>query len=302
MFPYSSQFKFNGKIVMGKSIPIWIKATILVVGLQLACLFVEQGVVGGFQSGFVSLASAPEAVTGWSFSPDGFQLIARLDMLGVAAVMAMTYGQALRLAGMTLAVILLLAPLKIGVLEKYWKVHREESLESVEISRWYKNPKLFGKAVLVELILSIGCQVIAVLAILPSLLLYFFVYGQDMMGAGEQEILWISMLVFVALALLIAGMLFAFFCYTTIQPICYCLAAQPEYSMGQVWRRGLNSIKGYRGKFFCFRLSFLFWYILSNVTYGTLELYILPYISFSSFQFLNAAAEDRREKKERESE
>lgn len=298
MFPYNGQLKLNAKMVMGKSMPIWIKVTILIVGLQLVYLLSEQTFIGAFQLGFVALSDVPEVATGLFLFPNGFQMAARLDLLGIAAVLAMTYEQVFRLVGMTLAATILLAPLKIGVLETYWKVHREESAESEGMLRWYTNPRLFGKAVVVELILSIGCQVIALLAIFPSLLLYFFVYGQDITGSGEQQMLWLSILAFVALALLIAGMLLAFFCYTTIHPICYCLAAQPDYSMKKVWRRGLDSIKGYRGRFFRFRLSFLFWYILSNMTYGTLELYILPYISFSSFQFLNAAAEDRQRKEE----
>lgn len=48
-------------------------------------------------------------------------------------------------------------------------------------------------------------------------------------------------------------------------------------------------------RFFYFRLSMFHWHIISILTLGIAELYIFPYITFASLQFLQEAAIGRKE-------
>jgi uncharacterized membrane protein len=296
MFPVSGQLKLEGKKVMGKTMPFWIKATFLFIGLQLL-FHLLRGSLGGMLGWYLMhLSEFPEAVTGYSTIENGFQLVLRMEDLDAVAAISLTYGQIMWFLIINLLVFLILAPMKMAVVEQYWVAYKGETSIFKRVLHWYTDRKLFGKSIVVGLILDLGCRLIAILALLPSSALYAMIYSGSIIGVSTEESVRLSLLSFLALAFMIGGALLSFYLYTILYPIRYCLAARPDYSVGQVLRRGVDSIKGYRGEFFRFRLTFLHWYLMSFLTYGVIELYVLPYLSFSSFQFLQEAAKDRQEK------
>ena len=184
----------------------------------------------------------------------------------------------------------------MATLEQYWLSFRGETPSVNQMLKWNTKPKLFGKSVIIALILNLGCRLIAILALLPSSVLYIMLYGGTLIEASPENALQMSLLALLAFALLLIGALAAYYLYTMLHPISYCLAAQPDYSLQKVLQRGFESIQGYRSQFFRFRLSFIPWYFLSSLTYGVVDLYMLPYLSFSSFQFLQTAAIHRQDK------
>lgn len=293
MFPQNRQMKQEGKLRMGLSMPFWMKATLLLVGLQVL-LYVLRGQFGGLLGWYlIPIEKLPDAVTGYTVIERGLELVFRMDALELVAAVSLTYGQIAIFFLINALALLILAPVKLATLERYWLAFRGETQNPPSLLRWYTKPKLLGKSILVSLILDLGCRLLALLALLPSLLVYAYLYSGTWLSAHAEPDLTVSLLALLAMALLVGGALVAFYVYSTLYPIAYCLAAQPDYSMGKVLRRGLDSIRHCRKRFFGFRLSFLPYYILSNLTYGVMDLYILPYISFSSFHFLQEAAKQR---------
>lgn len=293
MFPQNRQMKQEGKRSMGQTMPFWMKATLLLVGFQVL-LYLLRGQLGGLLGWYlIPVEKFPDAVTGYTAIAHGFELVFRMDALEIVAAIALTYGQILRLLLINALVFLLLAPIKIATLERFWLAFRGETKEFPSMLRWYTKPKLLGKAVIVSLVLDFGGRLLAILALSPSMLVYAYLYGGTWLSAPSESGMMISILAFLAMGLLLGGGFFAFYFYSMLYPIAYCLAAQPDYPIGKVFRRGLDSIRGMRKRFVSFRLSFLPFYILSNLTYGVMDLYILPYLSISSFHFLQEVAKQR---------
>ena len=81
----------------------------------------------------------------------------------------------------------------------------------------------------------------------------------------------------------VAAALFTFWLHSVFLPVRYCLCAHPEYSLGQTFRRGLQSAKGVRGAFFRFRLSYILWFAASQLTYGAMDLFVTPYSSLGGW-------------------
>ena len=295
MLPSNRTLKRDGKRAMGQTMRLWLSACLLFLGLQLVLTYLR-GELGGMLGWYlIRLSEYPEAASGFFQLTNGFELILRMEDMGAVAALSLTYDQIARFLFINFFILLLLAPLHMGLLERFWLAFRSSATEGKSLLRWYTEPKLFYKSVMVSLILNLGCRVVAILALLPSTLLYWRLYGGSYLGASVEESMGIALLALLALGLMIVGSLASFFLYTTLYPISYCLAAQPDYSLGMVLKRGMESIRGNRFAFFQFRLSFLPWYLLSSFTYGVMELYVLPYLSFSSFQFLQAAATARAE-------
>ena len=103
-----------------------------------------------------------------------------------------------------------------------------------------------------------------------------------------------SLLQIGATVLAIAALVFTFWLHSIFLPVRYCLCAHPEYSLGQVFRRGLDSAKGFRGAFFGFRLSYILWFLVSQVTYGAMDIFVTPYTSLGGMLFLQEAARARQ--------
>lgn len=275
---------------MGKTMPFWMKAILLLVGIQVLLHFL-QGQLGGLLGWYlIPIDKFANAQTGYFAVENGFEVVFRMDALNLVAAMSLTYAQIVQFLLVNAMILLLLAPIKMGALERFWLSFRGVTQKFPSMFRWYTKPNLLGKSILVSLILDLGCRLFAILLMLPSSFIYFYLYGGSWMGTAMEASYLISLLAFLGMVLLLGGAALAFFCYSTLYPIAYCLAAQPDYSFKKVWKRGLASIKGEKGRFFRFRLSFLPWLLLSSFSYGVMDLYILPYLSFASFYFLQETA------------
>lgn len=290
MFPKNGLLKQSARMTMGKTMPFWMKTIFLLVGIQVLLHFL-QGQLGGLLGWYlIPIDKFADAQTGYFAVEKGFEVVFRMDALKLVAAMSLTYAQIVQFLLVNAVILLLLAPVKMGALERFWLSFRGTTQNFPSMFRWYTKPSLLGKSILVSLILDLGCRLLAILLMLPSSFIYVYLYGGAWMGTAMETSNLISLLAFLGMVLLLAGAALAFFCYSTLYPIAYCLAAQPDYSFKKVWRRGLDSIKGEKGRFFRFRLSFLPWLLLSSFSYGVMDLYILPYLSFASFHFLQEAA------------
>ena len=92
-----------------------------------------------------------------------------------------------------------------------------------------------------------------------------------------------------------AAAIFCFWLHSLFLPVRYCLAAHPEYSLQETFRRGLRSMKGYRGRFFWYRMTFAVWFFLSQLTYNALDLFVLPYTSMASMLYIQEVARFRQQ-------
>lgn len=294
MVPSNGQVKQSGKLSMGKTLPFWMKTVLILVGAQVLLSFLRLQFGGMLGWYLIPITTFPDAVTGLTSLENGFELVFRLDALEIVAAISLTFAQIVQFLLVNALILLLLAPLKMGVLERLWSCFRGQTENFPSLLRWYSKPSLLGKSVLVSLILDFGCRLLCLLCMLPSSLLYVYLYGGSWMAAGTGGSSLVALLGFVGMLLLFGGAALAFFCYSCLYPIAYCLAAQPDYPVGKMLRRGLDSVKGSRVRFFRFRLSFIIWFLLSALSYGVLDLYVLPYLSFSAFHFLQEAAKTRQ--------
>ena len=90
--------------------------------------------------------------------------------------------------------------------------------------------------------------------------------------------------------LAVLAMLFGVWLHSLLLPVLYCLAAHPEYSLKETFRRGFRSAQGIRGGFYRMRLSFLLWFFLSRLTYGAMDFFVLPYSSLTAMLYLQEGA------------
>lgn len=278
---------------MGRTMSFWLKLTLLFVGITLL-LTMLRGQLGGSVGWFLfAIDQMPDAVTGYFPTSNGFELIFRLEPISTVAAFSLTYTQIVQIVVLTLLFILLIAPLKMATMERYWLSFQMEK-HFPKLLRWYTEPKLLFKSVMVSLLLDVGCLFLSLLLLLPSLMICLYLAGGSWMTATGAAATLVSLLPYLSVLLTVAAGLLYFYVYTILYPIAYCLAAQPEYTLGKIFQRGLYSTKGYRKRFFFFRLSFLPFYIVNSLTMGVMDMYVFPYLSFSSFHFLQEVARVRQ--------
>lgn len=290
ILPYAGQLKQFAKDIMRGSMPLWFKATLLLIAGEVTFLLLRGPLGGALGYYLIPLKDFPNATTGFFSVSNGFEMVLTMKSLDMVAAVSLTYLQIGQFLLVNLLILVALAPLKIAVLERFWLTFRQSDQPLPSMLRWYAKPRLFGKAVLMSLLVDLSCRLACLVLLLPSMGLSLWFLGGDNGGLGVLG----QILSPLAFMLFFGGLLLAFFLYTVLQPVTYCLAAQPDYSVSMLLRRGLESTKGFRARFLAFRLSFLPWYLFSAFTCGVLDMYLLPYISFSSFSFLQEAAKLRQ--------
>ena len=67
----------------------------------------------------------------------------------------------------------------------------------------------------------------------------------------------------------------------------YILADHPEYTWSEAHKASIEMMKGKKAKLFFLELSFIGWMVLSAITFGILELWVIPYISLAIANFYN---------------
>lgn len=289
----NKQIKQESKMSMMKTMPFWFRTVLFFVGAQIV-LYMSRGFVGGALGWYlIPLEQLPEAVSGFTSLQNGFELILRMDAMGNAIIISLTYLQIAVFLLVNALMLLLLAPAKLSAIDCCWRAFRGETTGDSAPLAWYRKPRRMFKAMGFSLLLEGGCQVLGVLLMLPGMALSFYLAMGEWMQVGAVIPLEIKLLSILSLVLLLVGLALAFSLHSLLYPVIYCLAAQPDYSVSKIWKRGLSSIKGTRCAFIGFRLSFLPWYILSSFTMGMMDLYLLPYLSFANFHFLQETAQEK---------
>ena len=293
-FPTHGLIKRSAKQIMGRSMPGWMKFVMAFVALQVLT-YLALAQIDAAGPGIIYLyqtAANTEAMqTGYSLGNGKFIATLRMDDIGAIAQLYVTAEGFLRYAVANLLILVAAAPLKMMTLERMWRAFRKQGPHPDGSLRWYRNPALLGKAILVDFVVVLGGRALIIAASLPGWATSMFAYIRASAG-GATALL--SLLSLLSIFLMVVGILLGYYLVTRLLPVSYCLAAQPEYPLGKVFRKGFASTKGYESGFFAFRLTMLPWYMISSFTAGAAGIYVFPYVSFASFQYLQEIAVDKQ--------
>ena len=277
--------------------PLSLRVTLAVVAVQLLFFGLRYVFNGTLGMAVASLADYGDTASGVYVLEEGINVIFRMDLTGMVAALSVTWGQLRAFAAVNIVLFLLLSPLRVGAMEIYWGMTRGVKDGRVaQILQWYAQRGRMFKAWVVEFCLQVLVGAVTFAATVPSLYLFYRFYSTTTSLAGfdfsRRLLLWAADI------LAILAMLLGIWIHSLFLPVRYCLASHPEYSLGETFRRGFRSAKGIRGSFYRFRLSYLLWFFLSRLTYGAMDLYVLPYSSLGSMLFLQEAARQRAQKPE----
>ncbi len=297
-FPHRREIKFVAKRIMMH--PVCMRVTLLLVCISVAFYGIRYLAGGTLTYGVMNLADYSGTQSGIFFNEQGFSILFRMDLTQTVLAIPLTYRQIAVFVIINVLCLALLAPLRLGAMEQYWNVMRTGQGNVFGVGQWYRQSGRMGKAIVVEFVITVLVRIIGVVATIPSLYLYYLFYtSTPSLDAYTSAS---SMLQMGAGILAIAAVLFTFWLHTILLPVRYCLCAHPEYSIGQAFRRGMASTKGFRGGFFGFRLSYILWFAASQFTYGVLDLYVLPYTSLGGMIFISEAARLKQGQKSQEPE
>ncbi|MEG2000235.1 MAG: DUF975 family protein [Evtepia sp.] len=284
--PLRYELKQRAKKKMGKSFPNWIKGIILFVALEVGFVLLQIMMDATIPFQMFSLQAYANVQSGIFSDANGLRMILRMDVLHVAFAIPLTYERMQRYLFFAAMTFLVVSPMKLGAMEQCWWLQSGQKPIFREIFRWYYEWKRLWKALVIEGGLGLVWRAVGILFTLPTLILY----SLPMTFTPSQE----TLVILVAWTLMFCGVMLSFFLYTVILPIRYCLSARPELSIVEIIKRGLKSTKGYRREFFKLRFSFVIWDFVSNMSYGAMDLYVFPYISVTTMEFL-AEVRNRRE-------
>ena len=272
--------------------PTCLRVTLLLVSIQIG-LFAVRSLLGGTMTyNLVDLAEYGSTASGIYFTASGFNLIFRMDLTQTLMAISLTYKQIAAIVLSNLLVFFVLSPLRLGAMEQYWRVSRQENPVVRDALTWFKEKRRFGKALVVEFVVLPLTRLAALVATIPSLYLFYLFYTTTPSLEAYNNTS--ALLQMSASLLAIAAAVFAFWLHSLLLPIRYCLAAHPEYSLKMVFQRGMLSAKGFRKGFFGFRLTFIPWFFFSQLTYGALDFFVTPYTSLSGMLYLQEAARIRQ--------
>ena len=272
--------------------PVSLRATLLLVAVQMVFFGLRYLFNGTLSLAMASLASYGDTASGLYVLDEGVNLIFRMDLTGMVVALSMTYDQMRAFLLVNAVLFLLLAPLRLGVMELYWGLTRGSKDDKVaQVLQWFLQWPRLWKAWAVEFCLQVLVGAVTFVASTPSMYLFYQFYSTTTSMAGfdlsHRLVLWAADI------LAVLAMLLGIWLHSLLLPVRYCLASHPEFSLGDTFRRGLRSAKGFRAGFYRFRLSYLLWFFLSRLTYGAMDLYVLPYSSLGSMLYLQEAARQR---------
>ncbi len=288
--PLRRQVKSRAKRLMLNLLSL--RVTLVVVGAQMAFFFLRILCNGTLRLTMANLASYGDTASGVYVLEEGINVIFRMDLTGTVAALSMTYSQIGAFLIINAILFLLLSPLRLGAMEAYWKVTRGDGGKVAEMFRWFLEKGRLLKSWAVEFCLQILVGVLTFIASTPGLFLFYRFYStatsMTAIGFSQRLMLW------AADGLAILAMLFGVWLHSLLLPVRYCLASHPEYTLRETFRRGLRSASGIRGGMYRFRLSYILWFFASRVTYGAMDIFVLPYSSLGSMLFLQQAAKWRK--------
>lgn len=291
-FPLRREMKTQAKRLMMN--PLCLRATLMLVCMTVGFFGIRTVTGSNLTMGLVNLADYADTATGFYQNAEGFSLIFRMDLTGMVLAIPLAYSQLARFAIMMLIAFVVLAPLRLGAMEQYWSALRGDQQQLLNVTQWFSQKGRFGKALAVEFVITGLVRFIGMAAAAPAFYLYYIFYSN--VKTMEDVTSSMAMLQNGAAFLAILAAVLWMWLHCLMLPVRYCLAAHPEYSLGQVFRRGLASMKGYRMKFFWFRVTLIPWFFVSQLTYNITDLYVTPYTSMASMIFVQECAKDRAAK------
>ena len=104
--------------------PICMRVTLLLVGLQVAFVGLRYLLGATLTYGVASLAQYGDTVSGIYFNSEGFSILFRMDLTQMVLAIPVTYAQLIRFVVFSVVVLLILAPIRLGVMEQYWSMLR----------------------------------------------------------------------------------------------------------------------------------------------------------------------------------
>ncbi len=282
--------KREAKAAMGRTAMLWFRLLAIYVGIQLLLGFLMNAFGLGVSYYLLPIADYPDIQTGQSLTVGGFEMFMRMDELGYIMAFGLEYSQIIVLVLQNLLTVILLAPLHLAIMERFWLGFREITPEDGAGLRFYRSPSLFWKAVAVDVLYVFVPRLVGLLCFLPSAYLAFLLMDPGYIDSSGMTLSEWGLLNLLSLVLSAAGTILTFVLSTFFVLPLYCFAARPDYSLREMLRRGFESVRGYRFSFLLLQLSFLPWLVLNAFSYGVLQLYLLPYLSYTAFGFLQEAA------------
>lgn len=271
-----------------------LRVTLVLVAVSMACFGLRYLLGGTLGLTLASLSAYGDTQSGFYVLDEGINVIFRMDLTGTVAALSVTYGQLVFFLIINAVCFLLLAPLRLGAMEAYWGLTRGKKDGRVsDMFRWFLQAGRMVKAWVVEFCVQAVVSAATFVASTPAIFLFYRFYSTTATVAGfdfsRRLLLW------TADCLAILAILFGMWLNSLLIPVRYCLAAHPEYTLGETFRRGFRSARGIRGGFYRFRLGYILWFFLCRLTYGAMDLYVLPYSSLGSMLYLQEAARRREE-------
>lgn len=273
--------------------PLCMRLSLLLVSIGVALYGLRYLLGATLTYGLMDLNQYGDTVSGIYWNQEGVSILFRMDLTQMILAIPLTYDQIIRFLLMGAVTFLLLSPLRLGAMEGYWNVLRGQHQTVPQAFQWFTQPRRLGKALVVEFFLEVLVRAAGLVAMVPSLYLFYLFYTTT--PSVQAYTTASSLLQTGATLLAIAAGVFTFWLHSILLPVRYCLCAHPEYTLGQTFRRGLQSARGVRKAFFGFRLSYILWFFLSQVTYGVMDLFVVPYTSLGGMIFLQEAARARQQ-------
>ena len=288
-FPHRREFKIAAKRFMRYR--ICLNASLLVVFAAVAAIGVKNMLNANLTFALADLSKYQDTASGIYFNDNGFSILFRMDLTQMVLAIPLTYTQILFFLSVSALCFLIVAPLRMGAMDIFWQVLQGKQPTLRSALAWLSQAGRMGKAVVVEFILQVGVRLVGILATVPSFYLYYLFYTN--VTSIDQMTTQAALLQYLAFFLAAAAGGLSFWLHTLFLPVRYCLAAHPEYSLGETFRRGLKSMYGSRGRFFWFRLTFAPWFFLSQLTYNAIDIFVLPYSSLASMLYIQEVAREQ---------
>lgn len=224
--------------------PLCVRVTLLFVGIQIVFVGLRTLLGGTMGYYFTDLSDYANTATGFYQTAEGFSVIFRLDLVQKVLALPLTYAQIRTFILLNAVLFVLLAPMRLGAAEQYWKLLRGKPGAVSQMFHWYGDVKRLLKSVAVEFVLEGVVRLVGIVSLAPSFFLYYLLYTRTTsLDAWTAASTWTE---FGALALLLAAGLFTFWLHSVLLPVRYCLAAHPEYTLRETFRRGMRSLRGFR--------------------------------------------------------
>ena len=214
--------------------------------------------------------------SGVTLSAQGLFAALRLEEAGFGISVAVTAAALGTFLLVRLAVAVVLAPLRAGCLDNLWAVQRGTPRPLRAVFGWYTDLRRAGRAVLLELILTLVQMVLMGVGCIPALAV---LVGSGGSLTGFTAAIW----------LMLAAQAAVWCAMTQLTPARTLLARRCDAGVGAALRQCRDVLRSRRGQYLVFRLSFWFWELLNNLSRGILYLYLFPYRGLADLAWIEEA-------------